>query len=138
MPKAIPKINKYMTTSPFSIGAKESVSRALEIMQDEDIRHLPVTRDSQVIGMLSERDIKTMLSLAIPGMNMNKILVEDVCADKPYTTGPDALLNEVASEMAEKKYGSAVVIDHGKLVGIFTAMDACKALSEICEQRFHY
>lgn len=138
MSKAIPKISKYMTTSPFSIGAKETVSRALEMMQDKDIRHLPVVRDSQVIGMLSERDVKTVLSLVIPGMNTNKILAEDVCADKPYTTKPEALLSEVASEMAEKKYGSAVVLDQGKLVGIFTAMDACKALAEICEQRFHF
>lgn len=138
MSKSIPKISKYMTTTPFSIEAKESVTRALEIMKEKDIRHLPVMRDSQVIGMLTDRDVKTMLSLTVPGMNTSKILAEDICSDKPYTTKPEALLNEVASEMAENKYGSAVVIDHGKLVGIFTAMDACKALSDICEQRFHY
>lgn len=137
MSKSIPKISKYMTTTPFSIDAKESLLRAIELMQSKDIRHLPVMRGPKVIGILSDRDVKTMLSFASPGMDANKVLAEDVCTDQPYTTKPEALLNEVANEMAEKKLGSAVIMDNGKLVGIFTAVDVCMALSDICEQRFH-
>jgi acetoin utilization protein AcuB len=137
MSKAIPKISKYMTQSPCWIDAKASVIEAMDLMQKEKVRHLPVTRDSKIIGMLSERDLKTLFSLVGSNVNPNKILAEDACTDQPYTTKPDALLNEVVTQMANKKYGSAVVLDEGKLVGIFTAVDACVALSDICEKRFH-
>jgi acetoin utilization protein AcuB len=138
MPKTIPKISKYMTTTPHSINATESMFQAMAIMEDNDIRHLPVMRESKVIGILSDRDLKTMLSLGGSFMNPNTIMAGDICSDLPYTTTPEALLNEVVREMAEKKLGSAVVVDNGKLVGIFTAVDACLALSDICEKRFHY
>lgn len=137
MSKAIPKISKYMTTTPHSIEANESVYRAMELMQQLKIRHLPVLKQSQLIGLISERDVKTLLTLTGSVASPKDILVGDICADLPYVTKPDALLNEVATEMAEKKFGSAIVVDNGKLVGIFTAVDACQALSDICQQRFH-
>jgi CBS domain-containing protein len=46
----------------------------------------------------------------------------------PYTTTPSAPLEEVARDMADRKYGSAVVVDHGKVVGLFTTVDALRAL----------
>jgi CBS domain-containing protein len=33
--------------------------------------------------------------------------------------------------MAEKKYGSTVVVDHGRVVGVFTTVDALRALQEL-------
>lgn len=54
-----------------------------------------------------------------------------MCANLPYVAHPDAPLNEVASDMATQKLGSAIILEDGKLVGIFTATDACRALSEI-------
>jgi acetoin utilization protein AcuB len=34
--------------------------------------------------------------------------------------------------MAEHKYGSAVVMEGNQVVGIFTTVDACRALAELC------
>jgi acetoin utilization protein AcuB len=54
--------------------------------------------------------------------------------DQPYTVGPGTPLDEVVSTMAEKKFGSAVVVQNNKIVGIFTTVDACQALSDLSEQ----
>lgn len=135
MSKAIPKISQYMTTTPNSISAEATVFEAMEMMEEYKIRHLPVMKEKTLVGLLSERDVKSLFALA--AANPKKIMVGDVCSDIPYITKPDALLNEVAAEMAQQKLGSALVVDNGKLVGIFTATDACQALSDICEQRFH-
>lgn len=135
MPKSIPKISKYMTTSPHAINSEAPISEAMEVMHKNKIRHLPVVKAGKLFGLVSERDLQSILSFA--GANPNAIKVGDVCTDQPYMTKPDAMLNEVASEMANQKMGSALVVDNGKLVGIFTATDACLALSEICEARFH-
>ncbi|HKB07185.1 MAG TPA: CBS domain-containing protein [Candidatus Polarisedimenticolia bacterium] len=47
----------------------------------------------------------------------------------PYTVGPRTSLAKVARSMAKAKYGSAIVMDRGRIVGIFTATDALEALA---------
>jgi acetoin utilization protein AcuB len=37
--------------------------------------------------------------------------------------------------MAEHKYGSAIVVQNGQVVGVFTTVDACRALSELLGTR---
>lgn len=132
--KAIPKIQKYMTTAPYAINWASSIEEAENVMKKHGIRHLPVIKEGQTFGLVSDRDIRSVM--AFSGTNPQTIKVGDICTDEPYITKPDALLNEVANQMAEKKYGSALVVDNGKLVGIFTATDACFALGEICGQKF--
>ena len=57
MSKSEPAIQKFMTTQPQSIESKEKLEKAKEVMAKYGIRHLPVTREGEVIGMLSEREI---------------------------------------------------------------------------------
>ena len=47
----------------------------------------------------------------------------------------EALVSEVAAEMAEKKYGAAIIVQHNKVVGIFTMVDACRVLAELFDTR---
>ncbi len=135
MSKVLPKISKYMSSTPHSINSESVISEAIEVMSKNHIRHLPVMKQGKIFGLVSDRDLKSVMAFA--GANPGTIKVGDVCIDDPYITKPEALLNEVATEMASRKAGSALVIDNGKLVGIFTTTDACRALSEICETRFH-
>lgn len=133
--KAIPQIQKFMTTTPYSISSESTVQEALDVMNDKDIRHLPVMKAGAPYGLISDRDLKSVMAFA--GSNPKAIKIGEICNDLPYVTKPQAALNEVAVEMAERKIGSALVVDNNKLVGIFTATDACKALAEIVETRFH-
>jgi acetoin utilization protein AcuB len=48
---------------------------------------------------------------------------------------PDTPVDEVAREMADRRYGCAVVIEGGKVVGVFTTTDALRALSELLDRR---
>jgi acetoin utilization protein AcuB len=133
--KAIPTIQKFMTTTPHSINYEAPLEEAIKLMEKNKFRHLPVIKNGEAFGLLSDRDVKNLLTFA--GTNPKTTKVGDVCGDEPYVTKPQAPINDVAAIMAEKKYGSALVMDNGKLVGIFTLTDACKALAEIVEQRFH-
>lgn len=135
MSKVLPKISKYMTTTPHAINSESLLSEALEVMNKNHIRHLPVLKQGDVFGLISDRDVKSIFAFA--GANPKTIKVGDICVDDPFITRPEAPLDEVASQMAARKVGSALVVDNGKLVGIFTATDACQALSEICNTRFH-
>lgn len=129
MPQMNPTIKMYMAMALHSIEAGESIEKAGDLMAKQDIRHLPVMSKGKVIGILSDRDIK--LAGSVLGDAANKLPVLDACQQKPYIVDPETPLAAVATEMADKHYGSAIVVSSGKLVGIFTTVDACRALADV-------
>ncbi|HTL69801.1 MAG TPA: CBS domain-containing protein [Candidatus Eisenbacteria bacterium] len=135
MSKAEPTIQKYMTMQPYSIEASQTLETAVGFMSDKKIRHLPVTRGGVVIGIISDRDAK--MAMGIEGLDASRLPVLDIASEKPYAVTPDMPLRLVAETMASKHYGSAIVTQNGKLVGIFTTVDACRALAEIIALRHH-
>ncbi len=134
--KAIPTIQKYMTCIPKSIGFDQTLDKAQEIMKSLKIRHLPVLKAGKLVGILTDRDIN--LVLGFKDVDAQTMVVDEAYTPDPYFTSPQAPLSEVISEMAEKKYGCALVVDNNKLVGIFTEIDAYKALSELLETRLKH
>lgn len=131
--KAIPTVQKYMTYVPKSIGFDQSITQAGEVMRKLHLRHLPVLKGGKLVGILTDRDLNLLLSFK--DVNSQTATVEDAYTADPYFTAPDAPLNEVVAHMADKKIGCALVVDNGKLVGIFTEVDAYKALAELLETR---
>lgn len=135
MSKAIPSIYSFMTTCPHTIGHEQNIESATDLMREHKIRHLPVLKGGVLSGIISDRDIK--LCLDFVGADESKIKVGDVCSEDVYTVAPQSPLDEVAKEMARKKVGSAVVLDHNKVVGIFTSVDAMNALATLLATRLH-
>jgi acetoin utilization protein AcuB len=95
------------------------------------IRHLPVLEAGKLVGVLSQRDALFVETLR--DVDPTKVPVEDAMSSDVYIVGPDAPLTEVAGEMADHKYGCAVVTDGPRIVGIFTTVDALRALIGIAE-----
>lgn len=136
MSKSIPTIQKYMTVMPHTLGFDQTVEQAQDLMSKYRIRHLPILKGGKLVGILSDRDVKLMMSFA--DFDPKKVKVNDAYTPDPYITSPTARLDEVVALMAEKKYGSALIVDNGKLVGIFTEIDALLALSELLESRLKH
>lgn len=124
-------IRRFMTASPHTIQANATLREAEARMAEYRVRHLPVIEQDRVVGMLSDRDVK--LAYGIKGLNHEKLLVIDACHGGAYVVNPDTSLSEVATVMAEKHYGSAVVCEQGYVVGIFTTVDACRALASFID-----
>ncbi len=133
MSKAIPHVQKYMTTTPHSIGYDQTLRTASEIMEANRIRHLPVLHGGKLVGVLSDRDLK--MAMGIVGVDADKTTVEDIASEEVYLTSPDAPIDEVARQMSERRLGSALVVDNHKLVGIFTTTDALRALDDLLHTR---
>jgi acetoin utilization protein AcuB len=131
--KAIPHIKKYMTTLPHSIGTEQTLAQAEKMMDELDVRHLPVVRGEKLVGVLTDRDINFVESFR--DVSPETVTVEEAFAEHPYIVSPEASLAEVCSEMASKKYGCAIVCDNNKLVGIFTWIDALIAMNQLLETR---
>ena len=123
----VPKLASVMTPFPYSIAIGASVEEAKKLMKKHHIRHLPVTKKEQVIGILSERDIYLTKAIIAQFADDVDIKVSEAFVPKPYKVELDEPLEVVLREMAERHIGSAIVTKKGKLAGIFTSTDACLA-----------
>jgi acetoin utilization protein AcuB len=128
-----PTVADYMTRSPHSIGFDQRVSKAQELMSQHRIRHLPVLSGGKLVGVLSERDIAFIEGLR--DVDPQALRVEEAMTPIPYATTPDKPLAKVAREMFEHRYGSAVVIEDGHVIGVFTTTDALRALCDALEPK---
>jgi acetoin utilization protein AcuB len=133
MTKAIPAVQKYMSYAPHTIGQEQTLAAAHKAMREHRIRHLPVLEGGRLVGLISERDLALVESFK--DVDPEKVVVEEAMSQQVYQVSPDAPLDEVASAMAEHKYGSAVVMSNNKVVGMFTAIDAMSALAELLHTR---
>ena len=133
MSKAIPTIQKYMTTNPHSIGKDQTLASAEKLMTQHGIRHLPVLEGGKLLGIISDRDVKFLETFK--DVDPRNVTLDSMYIDKVFTVEPDAKLDVVCDTMAENKYGSAVVLSNDKLVGIFTWVDALRAMSELLKTR---
>ena len=133
MSKTIPSIQKYMTTSPHSIGTDQTLATAEKMMTDLHIRHLPVLNHGELCGLVTDRDLKFVKGFK--GVVPSDMKISDLSLQEVFTVSPEAHLNEVCDVMATKKFGCAVVMSNHKLVGIFTWIDALRAMSELLSTR---
>lgn len=133
MTKSIPQIKKYMTTDVQTIGDEQPMSVAHRVMRDNRIRHLPVLHQGKLVGVVTDRDLRLIETLR--DVDPAKIAVSEAMTCDVYTVSPDAAISEVVSSMASSKYGSAIVVDHGHVVGIFTTVDACSAFADLLTTR---
>lgn len=126
-------IERYMTPSPHTIGQDQPLVVAHEMMRQHQIRHLPVLHGGKLVGMLSQRDLHFIETLR--DVDPEEVRVEEAMSADTFAVGPRTTLRKVAAEMAEHRYGSAVVLDKERVVGIFTTVDGMQALADLLSER---
>lgn len=122
-------VQAFMTVGPVVIGTKRSLADAHRIMRERGIRHLPVVDGGALVGLVSQRDLYLLETLE--AVDPATETVEEAMTTDPFAVGPDAPLDEVAAEMARRKLGSAIVVDRGSVIGLFTTVDALRALAAV-------
>jgi acetoin utilization protein AcuB len=121
------EIKHFMTASSHAIGHDQTLKLAHERMQQFGIHHLPVLDGGVLVGVVSERDIALVSAISPP--HAEDTPVEEAMSAEPYAVAPDADVVDVTAYMAEHKYGCAVVMEHKKVVGVFSSSDALQLLS---------
>lgn len=113
------QIAEIMSDKVVTVAPKATASAAWARMRRRGIRHLVVTSNGRVHGVLSERDLG-----GIKGASIRKgLLVEDLMAARVVSVNPETTLGRAADLMRTEKIGSLPVVDDGLLVGIVTATD---------------
>lgn len=126
-------IDDYMTASPEIIGPKATLAEAHALMRHKGIRHLPVVSEGELIGIVTMHDLHLIETL--PDIDQNEVPVEDAMTEDPYVVAPGTSLEQVAGHMADNKYGAAIVARGEEILGVFTTVDALRALHALLAPR---
>jgi len=127
----MPTVRKYMTPAPVTVESTTPLLAAAELMKTHQIRHLPVLANRQVVGILSERDLRSATKV-VPGA-----LVCDVMTPTPVSVHVETPVDDVALVMSENKYGCVIVRESdGTVAGIFTTTDALELLVRDLRDRY--
>lgn len=128
-------VRDCMVRNPITITPETPISKALDIVVKKKIRHLPVLQGEKVVGLVTERGLlavspspATTLSVYELNYVLAKLTVKEALVKNPVSVSSDCPIEEAAFIMREKKIGSLLVIDDGKLVGIVTQTDMVHAM----------
>ena len=132
---AMPTIRGEMTEFPYSVEIGAPLMEALDFMRAHKIRHLPVTDDGVLIGIVTDRDIKLLFGPDFQYPDPDELRVSDAVVEQSYVVDVETPLEVVLERMAEQHIGSALVTEDGELQGIFTSTDACRAFADYLNAR---
>jgi len=131
--KRAPQLKNVMTPFPHAVDADAPIHEAVEFMRLHKIRHLPVTTKGSVKSMVTDRDIKLVLGPDFAYPDERELKVRDAMVESCYIVDLATPLRVVMRHMAEHRFGSALVTRRGKLAGVFTSTDACRAFADFLE-----
>ena len=122
------KIKEIMTEEPVRISIHDTGMDAIKVMSDknsnpEGIRHLPVIEEKQLVGIVSERDIRSLAGRPreLLHSEISCVMTKDVITVSPE----DPVIKAVKLFVNDKrKIGALPVVSEGrKLVGIVSYID---------------
>lgn len=134
--KKMPVVGTVMTSFPYFVEADDTAAKMERLMDEHNIRHLPVQERGKVVGIVSERDLHHHVKRDAPEAEKNTLQARHVMVPHPYIVPFRAPLNEVVFEMAKRRIGSVIIQRQGKLAGILSAIDVCRILGEYLESMF--
>jgi acetoin utilization protein AcuB len=120
-------VSQFMTPSPRTVTPDTALSDARDVMAEEQIRHLPVVSGGRVVGIVSARDVLVVEDLRV--FASFDTTVAAAMAAEPISLPSDTAIGHVVKTMAREGIGAVLIVDEGKLVGIFTDVDAVKLLA---------
>ena len=119
-------VRDVMTRRLVVIGPETPCDKARLIMDEYRVRHLPVMADGRLVGMLSDRDVRSAVRNS-PGSVAGRSMTPD-----PVTVTSEMRIEHAARIMLDGRFGSLPVVD-GHLVGIVTYTDLLRAFVHVLE-----
>ncbi len=132
-------IERWMKPALLIVKPSDTAAHARELMETHRVNQLPVVRNGQLLGIVTDRDLRDAFpsvfdhrktAASAPG----QIKVESVMTSNVLTLAPSDSMAAAARLMRRERIGAVPVVDRGLCVGIVSrsdVLDAFVALSEI-------
>lgn len=131
-------VKNRMTADPVSVTPDDSLAHALRLTREHRVRHLPVVRGGELVGILSDRDIRLAMPSPIEVADperaamLERTPVERVMTREVITAGPFDAVEDAAEQICRHRIGALPVVDaHGRLLGMITETDVVTAFAEV-------
>ena len=121
------KVKNWMKVDPVTTERTTLIQEAAELMKEHSIRHLPVVDDGQLVGFITQTDLRQYF---FPSM-VEDILVHDVMVVNPITIDVSSSIDQAARLIHDYKIGGLPVMDKKKLVGVITSSDIVSGFIEV-------
>ncbi len=122
-----------MPDTMVTISEGDRLSTVEDIMTLGHVRHMPVTHQGKLVGVVSERDLlrASLSSLTQDRSDAHRaflhgVEIGQVMSAPPVVIAPDASVEEAAKAMAERKIGCLPVVDGEDLIGLITETDVLR------------
>lgn len=121
------KVKNWMKADPVTTKRTTLIQEAAELMKEHSIRHLPVVDDDQLVGFVTQTDLRQYF---FPSM-VEDIPVHDVMVVNPITIDVSSSIDQAARLIHDYKIGGLPVMDKKKLVGVITSSDIVSGFIEV-------
>lgn len=121
------KVKNWIHRQPITIERTALLQDAVQIMKENNIRHLPVMDDDELVGIVTESDVR---QFSFPSM-VEEIPIHEVMLTNPLTIDVNADIETAARIINDNKIGGLPVMEANKLVGVITSSDLLSAFIEV-------
>ncbi len=134
-------VDKSMTRKVVTISAETPILKARELMNEHEIRHLPVVdEDGRLLGIVTDRDVRS----AMPSILMDDfesgsvrerlatVTARDIMTADPVTLSPMYTIQDALLLIQKTRVGAFPVVDEdGRLEGIISVRDLVRAFTNV-------
>jgi len=132
------EINEIMQRDVTALDPSSSLLDAVDMMHERGVRHIPLLRAGEVVGIVSDRDVRCYMSdvydeLAekTSGAVRKTFPLSQIMQAKPIMVDPSADVLDVIDLMLDNKIGALVVADsRGRMQGIVSYEDLLRLLRD--------
>ena len=118
-------VSKRMTKDPITVTPEDLLIQARLKMQKGGFRRLPVISDGQVVGIITDRDIREHVGL------LDRTEVKAAMSQKPITVIPATTVEAAAQILLKQKIGGLPVLEKNRLIGMITTSDILQAFLDV-------
>jgi acetoin utilization protein AcuB len=132
-------VEDLMVRSVITLAPEQTLRDAVDLLRSKRIRHLPVVQDGQLVGIVTDRDVKRATPSLLGGIERDEYdqalettKVSQFMTREPITVSPETGLKAAVKIFIDRKVGALpVVVGDGRLVGIVTEIDLLRAFDEM-------
>ncbi|RLC61850.1 MAG: hypothetical protein DRI48_10265 [Chloroflexi bacterium] len=136
-------VRDQMTPHPICGHPEMPVVEAQKVMQENNIRHLPIVDDDgKLVGLVTQRSLMnavpsdvSQFSPFVVNYILAKLQAQNIMTRELVTIGPDATIEEAARVMADRKIGCLPVMEDDELVGIISDSDLFNIMVDLLGAR---
>ncbi len=111
---------EIMTQNPVTVDARDQASSAVRVMQKHSFSQVPVLRGTQLIGLVTERDIIRNLQ-----HNMNQLSVQAIMSPEGVPIIDETTTIDIITPLFHT-YQAILIHNQGRIRGIITRSDLLK------------